>query len=320
MSINYLAVAKTVFEIEIKSLMYLSEMMDENFEKAVQLISQTAGKVIVSGIGKSGIAAQKIAASFSSIGTPSVFVSGSEASHGDLGTISSGDTMIIISNSGTSSELAEIIEYCKSISVPTISIVGNKNSFLYKEANVALLLPPLSEVALKVPSTSFTLTSVIGDALVACIVAAKKVTAEQYRKYHPGGKIGASLAKVEDLMRTGSSIPTIKSGALMSEALILMTTKSLGCVVVTDNVGNVLGIITDGDLRRHMASRLIDMIVDEVMTPGPKTIEAGLFVFEALDHMNKKKITNLIVAEDKKVVGIIHIHDCLKLGLEIVES
>jgi arabinose-5-phosphate isomerase len=320
MIINYLDIARSAIKTEIKSLNLLTEILDKNFEKAVQLITKTTGKVVISGIGKSGIAANKIATTLSSVGAASIFVNAGEASHGDLGMISPGDTAIIISNSGTSSELVDIIKYCKSIFIPIISIVGNKNSFLYKESTASLLLPPFSEVALKIPSTSFTLTSIIGDAIAACVVKTKKVTPEQYKKYHPGGKIGASLAKVEEIMRTGSDVPTIKSGTLMSEALILMTSKSLGCVVVNDNSNNVLGIITDGDLRRHMTSSIIDMTVDEVMTCAPQTIEPGVFIFEALDYMNKKKITNLIVAENKKVVGIIHIHDCLKLGLEIGES
>jgi len=320
MVINYLEIARSAIEIEINSLNSLSKILNESFEKAVQLITKTTGKVVVSGIGKSGIVANKIAATLSSVGTASIFVNAGEASHGDLGMISFGDTAIIISNSGTSSELVDIIKYCKSISVPIISIVGNKNSFLYKESTVSLLLPAFSEVALKIPSTSFTLTSVIGDALAACVVEEKKVTPEQYKKYHPGGKIGASLTKVEEIMRTGSKIPAIESGALMSEALILITEKSIGCVIVNDKEKNLLGIITDGDLRRHMNSGLADMTVDEVMTHAPKTIEAGVFMFEALDYMNKKGITNLIVAKNKKIIGIVHIHDCLKLGLEVVES
>jgi arabinose-5-phosphate isomerase len=317
MSLNYLDIAKLAIETEIKSINSLAETLNENFKEALELITITTGKIIASGIGKSGIAAQKIAATLSSIGTSSVFLNAGEASHGDLGMIAPGDTAIIISNSGASSEIVEIIKYCKSILVPIIAIVRNKDSFLCKEASISLILPTFSEVALKIPSTSFTLTSIIGDALAACIVAQKSVTPEEYKKYHPGGKIGASLIKVEEVMRNNSEIPMILTGSLMSEALILMTKKSLGCVIVNDDNGEVLGIITDGDLRRHMSSDLIGMSVNEVMTPSPKTIEKGVLVCDALAYMSMKKITNLIVAKDKKVVGIIHIHDCLKLGFEL---
>jgi len=318
--VTYLDIAKSAIETEIRSLNCLAATLDENFERAVELIVNTSGKIVASGIGKSFIAAQKIAASLSSIGTSSVFLSAGEASHGDLGMIAKGDTALIISNSGASAEIVHIINYCKSIKVPIISIVRNKNSFLCQESSISLLLPDFSEVALKIPSTSFTLTSVIGDALVACIVEAKKVTTEQYKTYHPGGKIGASLTRVFELMRTGSEIPIIKTGSLMSEALILMTNKSLGCVVITDNDDRMIGIITDGDLRRHMNSAIADMTVNEVMTASPKTIEPNILVSEALDYMNSKKITKLIVAQGKNLVGIVSIHDCIALGLEIVES
>ena len=318
MALNYLDIARLAIQTEIKSLNLLTEVLDQNFEKAVELIINTKGKVIASGIGKSGIAAHKIASTFSSIGASSTFLNAGEASHGDLGMISPGDTMVIISNSGASLEIVEIIKYCKSILVPIIAIVRDRDSFLARKSSVSLILPSFSEVALKVPSTSFTLTSIISDALAACIVAARNVKEEEYKKYHPGGKIGASLMKVKEVMRTTLDIPMIKTKSLMSEALILMTNKSLGCVIVNDDNGNLLGIITDGDLRRHMSSAIIDMTVDEVMTPSPKTIEGDIFVSDALSYMNTNKITNLIVAKDKKPIGIIHIHDCLKLGLELV--
>ncbi|NRA73164.1 MAG: KpsF/GutQ family sugar-phosphate isomerase [Rickettsiales bacterium] len=320
MSIDYSTIAKSVLKTEIKYLNSLTETFNDQFNKAVQLICNKTGKIIIAGIGKSGIAARKIATSLSSVGASSIFLNAGEANHGDLGTISTKDIVIIISNSGISPELIGIIEYCKNISAPVISITGNKNSLLYKESNIQLLLPQFSEVALKVPSTSFTLTSVIGDAFVACVVEHNKVTPEQYKQYHPGGKIGISLTKVEEIMRTGSNLPLIRTGALMSEALILMTLKSLGCIVVVNNIENILGIITDGDLRRHMSSNLVDAQVDQVMTHSPKTIKSDTLISEALDYMNKKKITNLIVTKNQKVVGIVHIHDCLKLGLETVES
>jgi arabinose-5-phosphate isomerase len=320
MVINYLAIAKAAIETEMKSIGSLAEALDTNFERAVELILKTTGKIVTSGVGKSGIAAQKIAATLSSIGTSSFFLGAGEASHGDLGMIAPGDTAIIISNSGASSEIVEIIKYCKSILVPIIAIVRDHNSFLGKESTISLILPPFSEVALKVPSTSFTLTSMIGDALVACLVEAKRVTPEQYKQYHPGGKIGASLTKVKEIMRTDSELPIIRTGSSMAEALILMTKKSLGCILVNDNQGNLLGIITDGDLRRHMNATIADMTVDEVMTGSPKTINSEVLISEALSYMNMKKITALIVAENKKAIGIVHIHDCLKLGLEVVGS
>jgi arabinose-5-phosphate isomerase len=320
MIVSYLEIAKSSIETQINALNALSANLDENFGQAVDLIIKTSGKIVTSGVGKSGIAAQKIAASLSSVGTASVFLSAGDASHGDLGMISKGDTAIIISNSGASVEIIEIIKYCKTIDVPIISIVRNANSFLCRESTARLVLPAFTEVTLKVPSTSFTLTSVIGDALVACVVEANSVTQEQYKNYHPGGKIGASLTRVEELMRTGSEIPMIKTGNMMAEALILMTEKSLGCVIVTDNSGDLLGIITDGDLRRHMNSAIADMTVDDVMTASPKTIEPSMLVSDALIYMNARKITKLIVADNKRLVGIVSIHDCLALGLETPES
>lgn len=317
MTLSYLTIAKNVFDLELQHLNSLYGLLGSELENSIHTILNTTGKLVVSGIGKSGIIARKIASSFASIGMPSVFMSSGEAIHGDLGVIASGDTVLIISVGGNSFELSNIISYCKSLKVPIISIVGNKNSLLYKASNEALLLPNFTEVVLKVPSTSFAMTSLIGDALLACVAHARQVSLDQYKLYHPGGKIGSSLVKVSEIMRVGKNIPVIQKEALMSEALLEITSKALGCVVVVNTANEVLGVITDGDLRRHISGNFIEMRAEDVMSANPKTITENWFVMDALEYMNQKKITNLIVARSQVVVGVVHMHDCLKLGLEV---
>jgi arabinose-5-phosphate isomerase len=234
--------------------------------------------------------------------------------------IAVGDAVLLISVGGNSSELSSIIRYCKRLSVPILSIVGKKDSALYKESDTALLLPDFSEVILKVPSTSFTMTCLLGDALLACVVEAKAISLVQYKSYHPGGAIGSSLVQVKEIMRKHEAMPVVQLGTLMADALIEMTSKSLGCVVVVKGEGEIAGIITDGDLRRHMSNSLINMRVEEVMTSNPRVIDADSFLLDALAHMHKMKVTNLIVVGNQKLVGIVHIHDCLRLGLEASAS
>lgn len=315
---SHIDIAIKVFDTEIEYLAKLKSSIDISFAKACDIILATKGRVILCGIGKSGIIAKKIAATFSSIGKPSFFINAAEANHGDLGAISRDDVVIMLSNSGESQELVGVINYCKESNVKIISIVSNKNSTLYKYSDAAILIPAACEVSyISMPTTSTTLMSVIGDAFATVIVENHKLSLDEYKKYHPGGSIGNSLIKVKEVMRTGSDIPVIDGEMMMSSALLIMTQKSLGCLVVVNQNNSVIGIITDGDLRRHMSEKLFAMKAKDIMTANPQTISSDEFAINALRIMSDRGITNLIVTHQGSTKGIIHMHDCLKIGLKI---
>lgn len=316
---SFVPTGRRVIEREADALRRLAETLDEGFSRAVELILSARGRVIVSGMGKSGHVARKIAATFASTGTPAHFVHPAEASHGDLGMMAQGDVLLVLSNSGETPELANVLAYAKRFQIPLIGIASRPNSTLLTQSEVALRLPDAQEACDTgiVPTTSTTMTLALGDALAIALMEHRKFTPENFRDFHPGGKLGARLLKVADLMHSGEELPLIAQDAAMADALITISEKSFGVVGVTGPDGQLVGIITDGDLRRNMDG-LLSMRADEVMTPNPKTIEPDALAESAISEMNDRKITCLFVCQEpaSKPVGIIHIHDCLRAGVE----
>ena len=308
--------AKNVIESEIRGLQALKANFPQDFEKVVNLILANKGRLIISGIGKSGYIANKIAASFASTGTPAIYIHPAEASHGDLGMIHKDDIVMLLSNSGETNEIMDIISYCKRFQIPIIAMTMKPASMLAQSGDYLLNIPQLDEAsALSAPTTSSLLMLALGDALMVSVYEAKGFTKDDYKLFHPGGKIGANLKKVKDLMHVGSAVPVVYSDTKMSEVLITMSKKSFGVAAVVDGDGALLGIITDGDLRRHMHENIVNMSAVDIMTKGPKTTNPGMLAIEALSIMNDKSITVLLVVEAEKLVGIIHIHDILGAGI-----
>jgi arabinose-5-phosphate isomerase len=286
------------------------------FQRAVETISRAPGRVIVTGMGKSGHVARKIAATLASTGQPASFVHAAEASHGDLGMVQNGDVVVGVSWSGETAELAAVITYAKRFAIPLIAITANADSALGREADIRLCLPQAQEACPNglAPTTSTTMQLVLGDALAIALLEARGFTAHDFRVFHPGGKLGAKLAHVRDVMHCGERIPRIRVGAKMADAIVEMSSKGFGCVGVFDTRGALVGIITDGDLRRHLRSNMIvDTPVEEVMTRAPRTIAPDALVAEALEIISRK-ISALLVVEEGDVVGIVHFHDLLRLG------
>lgn len=312
-------VARQTIEREIEALKVMERELDENFTRALDLLQNTKGRVLITGMGKSGHIGRKIAATFASTGTVSFFLHPSEASHGDLGVVSVDDTVIAISNSGESKELADIIIYCRRFSIPIIAMTKNADSSLGKNSDIILRLPSNREACPLglAPMSSTTATLVMGDILAAALMVRKGFTEEDFKLRHPGGKLGSILRRVTDIMHTGDEMPLIRDTAIMQEALITMSEKRQGCVGITDANGDLIGIITDGDLRRWMSPDLITEKVSTVMTKNPKCIGPDMLIAEAVNVMNNTGlgITNLFVVEDKKPIGILHIHDCLRAGV-----
>ena len=302
-----------VINIEIKSLELLKKNLSKSFNDAVELLYKTKGKIIFSGIGKSGHIASKISSTFSSIGSPSFFIHPSEANHGDLGMITKKDSVILISNSGETLELSNIIMHCKKLCVPIVSITSEKESTLAKKSKIILEIPkgveacPL-ELA---PTSSTTCTLVLGDALALTLLKKRKFTSKDFLELHPGGKLGKMLLKVGDIMKKKTMLPLIYENQKVSEAILEMTSKGEGCVGILSNKGLLKGIITDGDLRRHMSSDLLNKKVTEIMTSKPKTLSIETSVTDALKLMNKQSITNYFITKNMKPLGIIHLHDIL---------
>ncbi len=315
---TFLKAARRVVKVEAAALTALADSLDESFAEAIDLILAAKGRVIVSGMGKSGHVARKIAATFASTGTPAHFVHPAEASHGDLGMMAQGDVALVLSNSGETPELADVIAYTRRFNIPMIGIAGRANSTLLSQADVALLLPKADEACGTgiVPTTSTTMTLALGDALAIALMERREFTPEHFREFHPGGKLGARLSSVGDLMHGGEEVPTIPSGTPMTEALLTMSQKGFGVVGVLNGDGELAGIVTDGDLRRHMDG-LLEMDADSVMTPDPQTIHDTALAEQAVGVMNGHKITCLFVTKpDSRVpIGILHIHDCLRAGV-----
>ncbi len=314
-----IVVAKTAIDREVEALEIMKNELDENFTKALDVLQACKGRVIVTGMGKSGHVGRKISATFASTGTPSFFVHPGEASHGDLGMIADDDVVIAISNGGESKELSDILTYCKRYNIPLIAITKNPDSTLGLAGDYLLKLPNDGEACPLglAPTSSTTATLVMGDILAIALMERKGFSSMDYKKRHPGGKLGAILCKVSDLMHTGDEVPLIDENAIMQDALLVMSAKMLGCVGITNAQGDLVGIITDGDLRRWMSPKLITEKVSNVMTKNPKTIHPDVLASEAVYTMNNTGhgITNLFVVENQKPIGVIHIHDCLRAGV-----
>jgi len=313
-----LDVARRVIRAEIRGLEGLAEVLDDRFESAVTACAEVQGRIIVSGIGKSGHVGRKIAATLASTGTPAQFVHPVEASHGDLGMIGSDDLILALSNSGETSELADIVAYSRRFEIPLIAITGGARSTLADAADIVLLLPPAAEACPMglAPTTSATMMMTLGDALAIALLERKGFSSSDFRLFHPGGRLGRRLLRVRDIMHGGEEIPLVSPDALMSDAILVMTAKSFGCVGVCDAGGRLIGVITDGDLRRHMGASLLERTVAEIMHRRPKTITATALAMDALALMNRFAITSLFVFdEDERPIGFLHMHDCLRAGV-----
>ncbi len=287
------------------------------FDAAVALLRGITGRVIVTGMGKSGHVGRKLAATLSSTGTPSYFVHPGEASHGDLGMVQSDDAILALSWSGETAELADIITYSSRFKIPLVAITSGIDSALAREADVCLTLPKTEEACPNglAPTTSTTMQLVIGDALAVALLEARGFTAQDFRIYHPGGKLGARLKFVRDIMHRDDRIPRVSLTSLMSDAVVEISSKGFGCVGVMDADGKLAGIITDGDLRRHMRADLMTAPVTSIMTGAPRTVRSDMLAAEALEILNARKITAVFVVDAQKTpVGILHLHDLLRVG------
>jgi arabinose-5-phosphate isomerase len=309
---------RRVISTEAKAMSLMAGALDEQFVLATKLILGRRGKVVVSGLGKSGHVGRKIAATLASTGTPATFVHPAEANHGDLGMITPDDLLLMISNSGETTELLGAIGYAARFSVPIIAITREAGSTLARAAAVRLLIPRAEEACALglAPTTSTTCMLALGDALAVALMELRQFGAEDFRVFHPGGPLGARLLRVRDLMHAAPELPLVTESRPMSETLLEMTRHSFGIVGVTGSAGELVGVISDGDLRRHMAG-LLDKQAAEVMTRSPRTIGSSSLAAEALLLMNRHKITSLFVVEEAGgLVGLLHIHDCLRAGLD----
>ncbi|MDP2699195.1 SIS domain-containing protein [Thalassospira sp.] len=313
-----LAVARNVLAIEANALRELAESLNGDFCRAITLIEGLKGRLVITGMGKSGHIAKKIAATFASTGTPSFFVHPAEASHGDLGMIGRDDAVLALSNSGETPELSDIIAYTRRFQVPLICMTRKAGSSLARQSDCPLVLPASPEACpnRQAPTTSTTAMLALGDALAVALMERRGFSADDFRTFHPGGKLGQRLLRVSDVMHGRDDIPLISGDAVMGDALMVMTGKSFGCVGVLADDGKMTGIVTDGDLRRHMSDNLVAQKVSDVMTANPRTIGVDLLAVEALAVMNDRSITALFVLDDAGMpVGLVHIHDLLRLGV-----
>jgi arabinose-5-phosphate isomerase len=315
-----LETARDVLATEAAGLSALSAALDERFGRAVDLLAGAAGRVVVSGMGKSGLVGRKIAATFASTGTPALFVHPAEASHGDLGMVVEGDVVLALSNSGETAELADLIEHARRFALPLVAITGRPASTLALAADVVLALPAAADACPLglAPTTSTTMQLALGDALAVALLVRHGFAAADFRRIHPGGRLGSRLRRVRDLMHAGAAMPLAAPEALMHDALLTMTEKRFGCVGIVDAAGALVGILTDGDLRRAMGPDLLGRPVGAIMTRGPRTIGPDALAADALRLMNdgKSPITALFVVNDRHVpVGVLHIHDLLRAGV-----
>lgn len=314
---DILSAVKTI-DIEIEALNELKNLLNDDLTKALDILQETKGRVILTGMGKSGHIAKKIAASLASTGTPSFFIHPAEASHGDLGMVTNDDVIIAISNSGESKELLDILNYSKRFGIKLISITKNPDSSLGRAGNIVLKLPNSIEACPLglAPTSSTTATLVLGDILTVGLIERKNFSATQFNQRHPGGKLGSILQKVKDIMHKGDEMPLLNDNANINEIILEMTSKRLGCVGFIDENGTLVGMFTDGDLRRCINSDLKKVTAKDIMTKNPITVGEELFLTEAIKIMNEKKITNIFVIDNShKPIGTIHIHDLLTKGV-----
>ena len=315
-----LETARRVLRLEAAALEATAAGLDDRFDAAVRLLAGTTGRVVVSGMGKSGHIGRKIAATFASTGTPAQFVHPGEASHGDLGMIIRGDAVLALSNSGETAELGDLVAHTRRFGIPLIAIVGRAGSTLARDADVALVLPAAQEACPLglAPTTSTTMQLALGDALAVALLERRGFGPEDFRVFHPGGKLGARLSRVADLMHGPEELPLATPATPMADALVAMTAKRFGCLGITDEAGRLIGIITDGDLRRALqpGGALLTRAAGEVMTRQPRGIAADALAAEALRLMNEGSITTLfVVDEERRPAGILHIHDLLRAGV-----
>lgn len=313
--------AERTLDLECEGLRALRAALDQPLGRAlgeaVAALAAATGRVIVTGIGKSGLVGQKLAATFASTGTPAFFVHPSEASHGDLGMITRDDAIVALSWNGEAVELHNIVTYSRRFKVPLIAITSRGESTLARQSDVVLELPRAKEACPHglAPTTSTTMQVAIGDCLAIALLEHRGFTAHDFKIFHPGGSLGASLKFVADLMHTGERLPLVGEGKIMAEALVTMTQKSLGCLGVVDGKGWLVGMITDGDLRRHMGAELLQARVQDIMTRKPDTLSPGTLASAALERINALKRTQMFVVEKGKPVGIVHVHDLLRAGV-----
>ena len=311
-----ISVGRRVLASEAQALGLMADGLGEAFAAAVETIFTAKGRVVLTGVGKSGHVGRKIAATLASTGTPAMFVHANEASHGDLGMIGVDDVVLALSKSGEVKELTDVIHYAKRFGVPLLAMTASAGSALGKAADILLLLPDAPEATdgVNAPTTSTTLQIALGDALAVAVLERRGFTADDFRIYHPGGKLGAMLRTVADIMHGAADLPLVAPATTMSQALLVMTEKRFGCVGVLDQTGQLGGLITDGDLRRHMDG-LLGLTAGQVMTAKPRTVGPDMLAAEALRLMNQWRITVLFVVQDGKPVGILHIHDLLRAGV-----
>lgn len=310
--------ARDVLATEIAALQQLSGTLNGHFTKAIDVILPLEGRVVVTGIGKSGHIARKIAATLASTGTPALFVHPSEASHGDLGMITPKDAVLALSNSGEATELTDIINYTRRFRIPLIAMTRDAHSNLGGQADFVLQIPKAEEACPMglAPTSSTTMMLALGDALAITLLKKRGFSSSDYKLFHPGGKLGKKLLLVRDVMHGGAAVPLATEATPMSEIIITMSEKTFGCCGITRADGTLIGIITDGDLRRNMRGDLLQCKAETIMTRNPKTIAATVLAAEALGRMNESKVTSLFVLDDaKSVVGIIRMHDLLKAGV-----
>lgn len=323
---NSLETGRAAIETEMEGLKALAASLDENFEKAVDAVhkmkTERRARLIVAGIGKSGHVARKIVATLASTGTPSHFVHPGEASHGDLGMITEGDVVMMLSNSGESAELSDLIHYTRRFGITLIAITANANSSLAQHSDIVLLLPKVPEACPNglAPTTSTTMQLALGDALAVALLDRMGLTAEDFRVFHPGGKLGQKLLSVADIMHKKTDLPLLPASAKMEDVIVLLAEKNLGCVILTDASGELAGIITDGDLKRHIkAPDLLQKEASAIMSREPKSIEADALAVEALNIMTKTEgryLTSLIVRDNQgRLAGLIRLQDCLQRGV-----
>ena len=318
-AVSDLDVARSVLGIEAAGLHALAASLDRSFGRAADLLAGCTGRIVASGMGKSGHVARKVAATLASTGSPAIFVHPAEASHGDLGMVQPQDALLLFSNSGETTELADLVAHARRFGLPLIAVTGRPGSTLATAADVALLLPRAPEACAvtSAPTTSTTMQLALGDALAVVLLTRRGFTATEFRSYHPGGRLGAQLRRVRELMHAGESVPVAGPAMPMRQALLLMTGKGFGCVGVVE-AGQLIGIVTDGDLRRAMGPALLDQPVRAVMTPNPRTIGPDALAADALREMNEgdRRITSLFVVDEAGApLGILHVHDLLRAGI-----
>jgi len=312
-----LAVARRVLAAESDGLKALSASLGAAFVRALDIMAAAQGRIVVTGMGKSGHVGRKIAATLASTGTPAMFVHPAEASHGDLGMIAPADVIFALSNSGETAELADLIAYAKRFAIPLVAVTGKGQSSLADNADAALVYPDSPEACPMglAPTTSTTVMMGLGDAIAVALLERKGFSSDDFHALHPGGKLGRRLMKVSDIMHAGDELPLVAPEMPMSEALLVMTAKRFGCLGVVDAAGRLMGVITDGDLRRHMADNVLARTAGDTMTAGGASIEPDRLASEALGIMNTRAITNLFVVDNERPIGILHIHDCLRAGI-----